>query len=154
MNFDERVAVMISESPRSLKAWLKSAFISWIVLGSLVTCLFFIRSGINSDVRLWFGFITLSSVIHMIAYFLIGVPFFIAFWPQDRSKVWKLKFSLPLGALLGFIGMWVIFSIIDSRPLRLDLKSATELLSGSAYGVVTAFVAWKLKIASTPICPK
>ena len=97
-------------------------------------------------------------MIYIGAYSLIGIPFFAFFWPQSHSCVWKIKFSLPIGALLGFIGMWLAFTILDSRPANLFSDVAAGCLYGAAYGAITALVASKLKSANktwmaTPTSP-
>jgi hypothetical protein len=146
MNFTEQTAIAIEEFPSSFRAWVKSAVISWLVLCVLLACFALIMSGGRIDPMNWLALLVMSSMIHVGAYSLIGVPFFAVFWPRNDSCVWRLKLSLPIGALLGFFGMWLAFSILDSRAANLlDPDFASDCLFGAAYGAVTAFVAWKLK---------
>ena len=146
MNFPEQTAIAIEAFPRSFKAWVKSAVISWLVLGVLFGCFALLISGGRIDPKFWVGLLVISSMFHIGAYSLIGIPFFAVFWPRDQSRVWRIGFSLPVGAFLGYFGMWLAFSILDSRPANLfDPDFAGGCLYGAAYGAVTAFVAWKLK---------
>lgn len=145
MNFPEQTAISIEGFPSSFRAWFKSAIISWLVLCILLSGFALIVSG-GMDPMNWLFLIGMSSVIHMGAYSLIGIPFFAFFWPQSHSCVWKIQFSLPIGALLGFLGMWLSFSILEGRPINLfDLEFAVDCIYGVAYGAVTAIVALKLK---------
>jgi hypothetical protein len=148
MNFTEQTANAIEALPSSFRAWAKSAVISWLVLGVLFSCFALIMSGGRIDPVNWMVILGMSSLIHIGAYSLIGVPFFAVFWPRSDSCVWRIRLSLPIGAILGYFGMWLALSILDSRPVNLfDTDAAGGCLYGAAYGAVTAFVAWKLKSA-------
>ena len=151
MNFAEQTAIAIEAFPGSFRAWIKSALISWLVLCVLFGCFALIMTGGRIDPMNWLGLLAMSSAIHVGAYSLIGVPFFAVFWPLNHSCVWRIKLSLPIGAILGYFGMWLAFSILDSRPTNLfDRHFAGDCLYGAAYGAVTALVAWKLKRLKSP----
>jgi hypothetical protein len=150
MNFAEQTAIAIERFPSSFRAWVKSAVISWLVLCILFSCFALAMSGWRIDPRNWVALMLMSSMFHIGAYSLIGIPFFAAFWPQDQSCVWRIKLSLPIGAFLGYFGMWLVLSILDSRPVNLLSDVAGGCLYGAAYGAVTAFVASKLKSANKP----
>lgn len=148
MNFSEKIATAIEEFSRSFRAWFKSAVISCPVLCVLFGCFFLIVSGGRMEPLHFLGLLVMSSAFYIVAYTLIGIPFFVFFWPQDDSGVWRIKRSLPTGALLGYFGVWLVFSILDSGPMNpFDLEAAGACLYGAAYGAITAFVAWKIKKA-------
>ena len=153
MNLAEQTAIAIERFPSSFRAWAKSAVISWLILCLLFSCFAFIVSGGRIDPKTWMALVLMSSMVHIGAYSLIGIPFFAAFWPHDQSCVWSIKLSLPIGALLGYFGMWLVFSILDSRPANLLSDVAAGCLYGAAYGAVTALVAWKLKSANKTLHP-
>lgn len=148
MNFTEHIEISIERFPSSLRAWFKSAVISWVILCVLFGCFTLVLFGGLIDLKNWVALLLMSSVFHIGAYSLIGIPFFAVFWPQDRSFVWRIKLSLPIGAFLGYFGMWLVFSILDSRPVSLFSDVAGGCLYGAVYGAVTAFVAWRLKSSS------
>lgn len=146
MNLSEQTAISIEEFPSSFKAWFKSAVISWFVLCLLMSGFALIVTGWQFELMNWIVLLAMSSLIHMGTYSLIGIPFFAFFWPQNSSCVWRIKFSLGIGGFLGFVGMWLAFSILEGRPVSLfDLDLAAGCLYGLAYGVVTAFIARELK---------
>jgi len=90
--------------------------------------------------------LAMSSLFYVGGYALIGIPFFGAFWPNDNSWIWKMKFGLPLGAILGYLGVWLVLSILDSEPANLfDTDIAGGCLYGVVYGSVTAIVACRIK---------
>ena len=153
MKFTEQTEIAITAFPSSFRAWFKTAVISWVVLCMLMSGFAFIVTGGRLEPMNLLGLLALSSLSHIGAYTLIGIPFFAFFWPQSQSCVWRLKLSLPIGAILGFVGRWLIFSILDSRPANLFSDVAGGCLYGAAYGAVTAFVAWKLKNANNPAHP-
>ena len=153
MNFAEQTAFTIERFPSSFRAWVKSALISWLILCVLFSCFALIMSGGRIDPANWLALLVMSSIIHIGAYSLIGIPFFAVFWPQNHSCVWRIKLSLPIGAFLGYFGMWLAFSILDSRPTNLLSDVAAGCLYGAAYGAVTALVAWKLKITNKTAHP-
>jgi hypothetical protein len=150
MNFAEQTAIAIERFSSSFRAWVKSVVISWLVLFILFSCFALAMSGWRIDPRNWVALMLMSSMFHIGAYSLIGIPFFAAFWPQDQSCVWRIRLSLPIGAFLGYFGMWLVLSILDSRPVNLLSDVAGGCLYGAAYGAVTAFVASKLKSANKP----
>ena len=145
MNLPEQTAISIAAFPSSFRAWFKTAVISWLVLSLLMSGLALIITGGKIHLTNWLALLAISSKIYIGAYSLIGIPFFAFFWPQSHSCVWKIKFSLPIGALLGFIGMWLAFTILDSKPANLFSDVAAGCLYGAAYGAITALVASKLK---------
>jgi hypothetical protein len=154
MSLPDQTAISIAAFPSSFRAWFKTAVVSWLVLCVLMSGLALIVTGGRIQLMNWLGLLALSSMIQIGAYTLIGIPFFAYFWPQSSSRVWSIKFSLPIGAFLGFIGMWLAFSIIESCPLNIfDLDSAGGCLYGAAYGIVTSFVAWRLKSANKTLHP-
>lgn len=153
MNFAEQTAIVIERFPSSFRAWVKSGVISWLVLCILFSCFALVISGGRIDPRNWAALMVMSSMFHFGAYSLIGIPFFAAFWPKDQSCVWRIKLGLPIGAFLGYFGMWLVLSILDSRPVNLFSDVAVGCLYGAAYGAVTAFVASKLKSANKPAHP-
>jgi hypothetical protein len=154
MNLPEQTAVSVAAFPSSFRAWFKSAIISWLVLCVVMSGVAFIAAGDRLGLMNWLWLLTLSSLIHVGTYSLIGIPFFAYFWPRDHSCVWRIKFSLPIGALLGLFGMWLGFAILAGRPISIfDLDFAGGGFIGAAYGAVTAIVAWKLKSANKPLHP-
>lgn len=149
MNLTDQTAISIEEFAVSFRVWFKSAVISWLVMCPLMIGFALFTSGAQIDRMNLLALVGMSSVIHVGAYSIIGIPFFVFFWPQNHSCVWSIKFSLPIGAFLGFFGMWLVLSIFDGRPLNpFDLEIAAGCLYGVAYGAVTAVVACKLKSAS------
>ena len=154
MNVLEQTAASIAEFPRSFKAWFKSAIISWFVLCVVMSGLALIVAGDRLGLMNWLFLLSVSSMIHVGTYSLIGIPFFAFFWPKSHSCVWRIKFSLPIGAFLGFFGMWLGSAILVGRPINVfDLDFAGGGLIGSAYGMVTAVVAWKIKSANKTAHP-
>ncbi len=115
----------------------------------IMSGLVLIVSGGGLELMNWVWLLALSSMIHVGTYSLIGIPFFAFFWPQHQSFVWRMTFSLPIGAFLGFLGMWLCSAIIVGRPINIfDQDFAGGGLLGAAYGAVTATVASKLKSAN------
>lgn len=148
MNLPEQSASSVAAFSSSFRAWFKSAVISWCVLCLVMSGLAFIVAGERLGLMNWLWLLTLSSMFHVGTYSLIGIPFFAVFWPRSQSCVWRIKFSLPIGAFLGFIGMWLGFAVLVGRPVNmLDRDFAGSGLIGAAYGIVTATVAWRLKNA-------
>jgi hypothetical protein len=140
---------LITAFPISFQAWFKSAVISWFVLCVFMSGLALIVAGDRLGLMNWLWLLALSSMFHVGTYSMIGIPFFVVFWPRSQSCVWRIKFSLPIGAILGFVGMWFGFVILVGRPFNiLALDNAGGCLIGSLYGMVTASVAWKLKSAN------
>ena len=149
MNLPKLTAISIADLPSSFQAWVKSAIISWFVLCVVMSGLALIVAGDRLGLMNWLWLLTLSSMFHVGTYSLIGIPFFVVFWPRSQSCVWRIKFSLPIGAILGFVGMWSGFAIAVGRPFNIfDLDNAGGCLIGFLYGIVTAAVAWKLKSAN------
>ena len=154
MNYLDQTLGIKAAFPMSFRAWFKSAIISWLVLSIVMSVIAFIVAGDRLGLPNWLWLLTLSSVFHVGTYSLIGIPFFALFWPQSHSYVWKIKFSLPIGALLGFFGMWLGFTILVGRPINIfELDFVGGGFIGATYGAVTATVAWKLKSANKTLHP-
>ena len=154
MNLPSQAAISIAAFPRSFRAWFKSAVIAWFVLCILMSAVALIMSGNRLDFMNWLWLLVLSSMFHVGTYLLIGIPFFAFFWPQSSSIVWRIEFSLPIGAILGFFGMWLASAVIVGRPINIFAADFTGAgLVGAAYGAVTAIVAWKLKSANKTLHP-
>jgi len=149
MTFPDRTAAAISAFPDSFRAWAKSGLISWPILSVLLICFMLVVSGGRLEPMNVLAVLAMSSLFYAGGYTLIGVPFFTAFWPNDDNRIWKMKFGVPLGVIFGYLGVWLVLSILDSRPVNLfDAELAGGCLYGAVYGLVTATVACKIKNAN------
>jgi hypothetical protein len=128
-----------------LFAWFKTAFAAWIILCVICGSYILIDSGGRFGADLWF-ILAVSSAIHLASFFLVGLPFFAHFWTRKESRVWDLRISLPMGAILGFLTIWITFSTIGARVINpFSSDGAIGCLVGAGYGFVTAFVAWVVR---------
>ena len=116
MNFSDHTAAAITAFPDSFRAWVKSGLISWPILSVLLGCFMLVLSGGRIEPVNALAVLAMSSLFYVGGYALIGIPFFGAFWPNDNSWIWKMKFGLPLAAILGYLGVWLVLSILDSEP--------------------------------------
>jgi hypothetical protein len=149
MNFPDRIAAAISAFPNSFRAWVKAGLISWPILSVLLIFFMLVYSGGRLEPVNVLAVLAMSTLFYIGGYVLIGVPFFTAFWPSDDNRIWNMKFGVPLGVFFGYLGMWLVLSLLDSRPVNLfDADLAAGCLYGAVYGLVTATVACKIKNAN------
>ena len=85
----------------------------------------------NGNSEMTFYPVLIGGILHLVAYIVIGLPFFLLFWPKPHLKIWKWYVALPLGFILGVLPLVVINWVAP----------AGILIMGGAYGVVTAVAA-------------
>lgn len=78
-------------------------------------------------------------MIHFMAYFVMGLPFYHLFW--DGSEIiWTYKVGLLLGAGLSGLALGMIHFFLANPSGSLDGWIWVEMIGG-AYGLVTATAA-------------
>jgi hypothetical protein len=129
---------------RSLSEWLKTSVISGMICALLcAVVLVQFKYGLGGAMFVWL----ICIGVHFTALIVVGIPFFLMFFPRDGSRVFLMRYGLPVGALLGYFGMWLImfFTYMLHSPSRFpnpfDSDLALGLLIGAGYGFVTAAVA-------------
>lgn len=89
-----------------------------------------------------------ALVVHLLSYFVTGLPIFLCMFEKQDSLIWRLPAGLATGALLG-AGVPLIIWLLSGTPLDSDLP--WQLLMCAGYGVVTAIAAYRQRpIHQTP----
>lgn len=129
---------------RSLSEWLRTAVISEMICALLcAVVLVRFNYGLGGAMLVWL----VCVGVHFVAMGIVGIPFFLIFWPRNGSRMFLMPYALPSGAFLGYLGMWLMMSIAEMlhSPSRFsnpfDPRLVPGLLIGAGYGFVTAAVA-------------
>ena len=129
---------------RAFKAWAKAS----LVCAFASPFIFFLGELLDStsseppgSLVSQTGFIlaisAVAAVVHLIAFALIGLPFFLCFYGQAHAALWKWIPGSLMGTALGAIIVPLVLAPLYDRPLEQDLLLTAS--GGALYGVLTAF---------------
>lgn len=80
-----------------------------------------------------------ALLVHLVAYLVTGLPIFLRCFRNASSSIWRPQVGVPVGALLGVLGM--LFLGLLLRRSADPLENPALYLLGGGYGVVTAIAA-------------
>lgn len=124
----------------SIQAWFATGTIT-ALFATIVILLIAFLMGYETKATLYV--VGIYEAVHLLTYLVIGMPLFLYFWPRIESLVWRIHFSLPIGFMLGYLGMLSFFYIFSGFDFSwIDKGALIGCLFGGLYGLFTALAAW------------
>lgn len=125
----------------SIAAWLKTFAISLPVCAGTLAA-YLVLFGNSADRSGLFIIIGISAVVHAIALAVVGIPFFLYFWPTPNFPVWRIPIGTITGFILGYLAMFLTAVILASTSqANVDWGYVSGSIVGGVYGALTGFVA-------------
>ena len=126
----------------SIKAWLITGAVSAFIAAFVILVIAYLS---DVDTKATIFYVAIYEAVHLVAYLVIGLPFFIYFWPRIKSLVWRICLSLPLGFVMGYLSMLFLACIAYGCNIyQINKGVLAGCMIGGLYGSVTAMVAWSV----------
>ena len=120
------------------EAWGRSLcyVLLWPLAGYGIAAIMTALGTTPSYASFWLLGAGVSLVVHFIAYFVIGLPIYLAFW-KTRPDIWTFRIGLGLGTVAGGLSMVAITILNGSQDYTFD-RFLGAFVFGGLYGLVTA----------------
>jgi len=126
----------------SIKGWFRTALIATPLSAFLLYLGLICLGGFSGGLASSLIYLAYSVPIHFLGQLVIGLPFFLYFWPIPNFPVWRSSVAIVVGFLIGYFVMLVgVFLLTDWDRFWSNSSNFYGSLLGGCYGFVTALVA-------------